>query len=209
VIHSPRHVRTLADLSVRELGWVAEAWQARAGAAREQGFPCVQALINEGTEAGASLQHSHSQLVWLSEDPPIVVQEREAQAAGGGCVLCRVLGEELEQRIRVVSERDGLVLLCPFAGRQPYELLVAPKECESDPFASPLLGSALALVAEGLRRLHVAEGAVPVNIWLHATGHWHLEVLPRLTVLAGLELGAGYFVNTLAPESAAGVLRES
>jgi UDPglucose--hexose-1-phosphate uridylyltransferase len=209
VIHSPRHVRTLADLSVRELGWVAEAWQARAGAAREQSFPCVQALINEGTEAGASLQHSHSQLVWLSEDPPIVVQEREAQAAEGGCVLCRVLGEELEQRIRVVSERDGLVLLCPFAGRQPYELLVAPKECESDPFASSLLGSALALVAEGLRRLHVAEGAVPVNIWLHATGHWHLEVLPRLTVLAGLELGAGYFVNTLAPESAAGVLRES
>jgi UDPglucose--hexose-1-phosphate uridylyltransferase len=209
VIHSPRHVRTLSDLSVRELGWVAEAWQARAAAARERGSPYVQALVNEGAEAGASLQHSHSQLVWLSEEPPIVVQERKAQAAEGGCVLCRVLAEELEQRIRVVSERDGLVLLCPFAGRQPYELLVAPKECEGDPFASPLLGSALTLVAEGLRRLHVAEGAVPVNIWLHTAGHWHLEVLPRLTVLAGLELGVGYFVNTLAPESAAGVLRES
>jgi UDPglucose--hexose-1-phosphate uridylyltransferase len=48
-----------------------------------------------------------------------------------------------------------------------------------------------------------------VNVWLHAAGHWHLEVLPRLTILAGLELGSGYFVNTLAPESAAGVLRES
>jgi UDPglucose--hexose-1-phosphate uridylyltransferase len=209
VVHSPRHVRTLADLSVRELEWVAEAWQARATAAREQGFPCMQALVNEGAAAGASLQHSHSQLVWLAEEPPLVVQERETQAAEGGCVLCRVLADELEQRIRVVSERDGLVLLCPFAGRQPYELLVAPRECESDPFTSELLGAALALVAEGLRRLHVAEGAVPVNIWLHASGHWHLEVMPRLTVLAGLELGAGYFVNTLAPESAAGVLRES
>jgi UDPglucose--hexose-1-phosphate uridylyltransferase len=209
VIHSPRHVRTLADLSVRELERVAEAWQARAGVAREQGFAYVQALVNEGREAGASLQHSHSQLVWLESDPPLVAQERQAQAEENGCVLCRVLGEELRQRIRVVAERDGLVLLCPFAGRQPYELLVAPRDCEADPFASGALGAALALVAEGLRRLRVAEGAVPVNIWLHATEHWHFEVLPRLTILAGLELGTGYFVNTLAPESAAGVLREA
>jgi UDPglucose--hexose-1-phosphate uridylyltransferase len=209
VVHSPRHVRTLADLSVRELELVAEAWRARAATAREQGFPYVQALVNEGGAAGASLQHSHSQLVWLREEPPLAAQERHVQGEEGGCVLCRVLTEELQQRIRVVSERDGLVLLCPFAGRQPYELLVAPERCERDPFTSESLGAALALVADGLRRLHVAEGAVPVNAWLHVTPHWHLEVVPRLTVLAGLELGAGYFVNTLAPESAAGVLRES
>ena len=209
VVHSPRHVRTLADLSVRELELVAEAWQARAAAAREEGFAYVHALVNEGRAAGASLQHSHSQLVWLEEEPPLVDQERRAQEAEGGCVLCRVLNEELEQRIRVVSERDGLVLLCPFAGRQPYELLVAPRGCDRDPFTSRDLGGALGLVAEGIRRLRVAEGPTPVNVWLHAAGHWHLEVLPRLTILAGLELGSGYFVNTLAPESAAGVLRES
>jgi UDPglucose--hexose-1-phosphate uridylyltransferase len=209
VVHSPRHVRTLADLSVRELELVAEAWQARAAAAREQGFPYLQALVNEGRAAGASLPHSHSQLVWLKEEPPLAAQERQAQADESGCVLCRVLSEEREQRIRVVSQRDGLVLLCPFAGRQPYELMVAPEHCEQDPFTSDSLGAALVLAAEGLRRLHVAEGPVPLNVWLHTSGHWHLEVLPRLTVLAGLELGAGYFVNTLAPESAAGVLRES
>jgi UDPglucose--hexose-1-phosphate uridylyltransferase len=209
VIHSPRHVRTLADLSSRELEQVAEAWQARAAAAREQGFAYVQALVNEGRAAGASLAHTHSQLVWLQEEPPLVAQERRAQSEEGGCVLCRVLRAELEQRIRVVAERDGLVLLCPFAGRGPYELLVAPQECEADPFTSPRLGVALGLAAEGIRRLRVAEGPVPLNLWVHATGHWHLEVLPRLTVLAGLELGSGYFVNTLAPESAAGVLRES
>jgi UDPglucose--hexose-1-phosphate uridylyltransferase len=209
VVHSPRHVRTLADLSLRELEQVAEAWQARAAAAREEGFAYVHALVNEGRAAGASLQHSHSQLVWLEEEPPLVDQERRAQAAEGGCLLCRVLAGELEQRIRVVSERDGLVLLCPFAGRQPYELLVAPRECEKDPFASASLGGALGLVAEGIRRIRIAEGPTPVNVWLHAAGHWHLEVLPRLTILAGLELGSGYFVNTLAPESAAGVLRES
>jgi UDPglucose--hexose-1-phosphate uridylyltransferase len=209
VIHSPRHVHTLADLSVRELEQVAEAWQARAAEAREQGFPHMQALVNEGRAAGASLRHTHSQLVWLRDEPPLVAQERRSQEEQGACVLCRVLAEEAEQRIRVVAERDGLILICPFAGRQPYELLVARRECESDPFTSSALGAALALAADGLRRLRVAEGSVPVNMWLHASGHWHFEVLPRLTILAGLELGSGYFVNTLAPESAAGVLRES
>jgi UDPglucose--hexose-1-phosphate uridylyltransferase len=209
VVHSPRHVRTLADLSLRELEHVAEAWQARAAAAREEGFAYVHALVNEGRAAGASLQHSHSQLIWLEEEPPLVSQERSAQEAEGGCILCRVLAGELKQRIRVVSERDGLILLCPFAGRQPYELLVAPRKCQENPFESRDLGAALGLVAEGIRRLRIAEGPTPVNVWLHAAGHWHLEVLPRLTILAGLELGSGYFVNTLAPESAAGVLRES
>ena len=209
VVHSPRHVRSLADLTVRELGLVADAWQARATAAREAGFPYLHALVNEGAGAGASLAHSHSQLVWLEEDPPLVARERALQAEADGCLLCAVLTEERKQRIRIVEERDGIVLLCPYAGRQPYELLAAPLECEQDPFTSAGLAVALTLAAEGIRRLHVAEGPVPLNIWLHASGHWHIEVLPRIGVLAGIELGAGYFVNTLAPESAAGVLRES
>jgi len=209
VIHSPRHVRTIADLGSRQVELVAEAWQARAAAAREAGFPYVHALVNEGAAAGASLAHSHSQLVWLEEDPPLVAQERDAQTAAGGCLVCRVLAEEREQRMRVVEERDGLILLCPFAGRQPYELLIAPVECETDPFASRRLADALILAAEGIRRIRIAEGAVPLNLWLHAGGHWHIEVMPRFGVLAGVELGSGYFVNTLAPESAAGILRES
>jgi len=208
-VHSPRHVRTIADLGSKEVELVAEAWQARAAAAREAGFSYVHALVNEGAGAGASLVHSHSQLVWLEQEPPLVAQEREARDADGGCLLCRVLAEEHEQRIRVVEERNGLILLCPFAGRQPYELLAAPLECETDPFASADLTETLALAAEGIRRIRIAEGPVALNLWLHAGGHWHIEVLPRLDVLAGIELGAGYFVNTMAPESAAGVLRES
>lgn len=209
VVHSPRHVRTIADLSGRELERVAQAWQARAATAREEGFPYVHVIVNEGRAAGASLPHSHSQLIWLEDEPPLVAQERRAQDGAGACLLCRVLADELAQRMRVVHERDGLVLLCPFAGRQPYEMLAAPVECDEDPFASERLGSALALVADGVRRLRVAEGDVAVNLWLHAAGHWHVEVLPRFTILAGLELGSGYYVNTLAPESAAGVLREA
>ena len=209
VVHSPRHVRSFADLSSRELELVAEAWQARAAAAREADFPYVHALVNEGAGAGASLAHSHSQLLWLESEPPLVAQELALQQGAETCVLCRVLAEEREQRIRVVKERDGLILLCPYAGRQPYELLAAPLKHEPDAFASASLGAALTLIAEGVRRLRIAEGPVPFNLWLHAVGHWHIEVLPRFGVLAGVELGAGYYVNTMAPESAAGVLRES
>lgn len=209
VVHSPRHVRTIADLGLRELELVAEAWQARAATARDAGFPYIHALVNEGAGAGASLPHSHSQLVWLEGEPPLVADERRAQDEEDGCVVCRVLAEEREQRIRVVGERDGIVLLCPFAGRQPYEMLAAPLECEGDPFRSPRLGAALTLAAEGVRRLREAEGDVPLNLWLHAGAHWHVEVMPRFGVLAGVELGSGYFVNTLAPESAAGMLREA
>jgi UDPglucose--hexose-1-phosphate uridylyltransferase len=209
VVHSPRHVRTIAELGVRELELVAEAWQARAAAAADAGFPYVHALVNEGAGAGASLPHSHSQLVWLEDEPPLVAQERRTQEEEGGCVVCRVLAVEREQRIRVVEERDGIVLLCPFAGRQPYEMLAAPAACEAEPFTSAKLGAALTLAAEGVRRLREAEGDVPLNLWLHAGGHWHLEIMPRFGVLAGVELGSGYFVNTLAPESAAGVLREA
>jgi UDPglucose--hexose-1-phosphate uridylyltransferase len=209
VVHSPRHVRTIADLGVRELELVAEAWQSRAEAAREVGFAYVHALVNEGAGAGASLPHTHSQLVWLEDVPPLVAQELEHVKASRGCLVCKVLEEERSQRMRIVEERDGVILLCPFAGRQPYEMLAAPLECQEDPFTSESLAAALVLAAEGVRRLRVAEGPVSLNIWLHAGGHWHLEILPRLGVLAGIELGAGYFVNTLAPESAAGVLRES
>jgi len=209
VVHTPRHVRSLADLTRRELERVAAAWGARAEAARASGFPVLQALVNEGAAAGASLAHSHSQLVWLREETPVVAAERRAVESAGSCLLCRMLSAERKQRVRIVAEREGLVLLCPFAGRSPYEMLVAPLACHADPFAAGNLALALALVAEAVQRLRAAEGDVALNVWLHAPGHWHLEIVPRLTVLAGLELGAGYYVNTLAPESGAGILREA
>jgi UDPglucose--hexose-1-phosphate uridylyltransferase len=204
VIHGPEHVRSLADVSRPVLELVAEAWRWRAHARRAEGFPHLHALVNEGRDAGASLPHSHSQLVWLPEEPPLAAAEN-----GDPCRVCELLARERAEGTRVVVERDGLVLLCPWAGRMPYELVVAPVEHERDGFSSPLLASALELAADGLRRLRAVEGPRPVNLWLHSGGHWHLEVLPRLTILAGLELGAGVYLNPLAPEDAAAALREA
>jgi UDPglucose--hexose-1-phosphate uridylyltransferase len=190
VVHAPEHVRSLAELDDGQLAFVAEAWRRRREA-EPAGY--LHALVNEGKAAGGSLAHSHSQLVWLAGPPPAVTAER---------------GEPEDQH--VVLERDGVVAVCPTAGRVPYEMLVEPRAPEGDAWSSALLPVALQVVAELLRRLHtVCEGPVPVNAWLHTGKRWHFEVFPRLTVLAGIELGAGIYVNTLPPEEAARELREA
>jgi len=189
VVHSPRHVRSFAELREDELELTAEAWRRRRDAV-PQGY--LHALVNEGSEAGSSLPHSHSQLVWFREPPPAVAEERGELAVG-----------------EVVLERDGLVLACPPASRLPYELVVAPLDREADGLRSERLAPALRLLAEGIRRLRRLEGPVPWNAWLHNGRRWHIEVVPRLAVLAGLELGAGIYVNSLPPEQAAAVLRDA
>ena len=205
VIHGPVHVRSLADLDDGLLALVGEAWRLRARAGRDQGLPHLHALVNEGRDAGASLPHSHSQLVWLPEEAPAVRAER----GNGECRLCALLARERVDGRRLVAERDGCIALCPPAGRMPYELLVTPLAHEEDGFESPFLVAALSLTAAMLRRLRSVEGPRPLNLWLHGGDHWHLEVLPRLTVLAGLELGAEVYVNSLPPEEAAARLRAS
>jgi UDPglucose--hexose-1-phosphate uridylyltransferase len=208
VVHSPRHATSVAELDVDDLHAVAEAWRLRAAAAREEGFPYVHALVNEGREAGASRSHSHSQLAWLRERPPAVVAEDEL--AADGCRVCELVADELRDGRRMVAEGGGLAALAAYAGRLPYELLVVPVgHPAGSAFRDDLLPGALELLGDAVRRLHAVEGAVPLNAWLHDGEHWHVELVPRLTVLAGLELGAGIYVNTLAPEEAAERLRDA
>jgi UDPglucose--hexose-1-phosphate uridylyltransferase len=201
VVHTPRHARSLAELDEPELAPIAAAWQARRQTAGDEGFEYVQVLLNEGRQAGASLPHSHSQLVWLYEMPPAVAEELP-NLERDRCALCNVLREDgLE--IALVGD---LSLRAAPAGRVPYELLIAPREHTAHPDDEALL-DALALLREGIRRLHELEGPVALNAWLHEGAHWHFELVPRLTVFAGLELGAGLYVNWLAPEEAAERLR--
>jgi UDPglucose--hexose-1-phosphate uridylyltransferase len=182
VVQSRRHIRSIAEAEDEELELVAEAWRRRA--ADEPGY--VFPLLNEGREAGASLLHSHSQLIWLPEPQPRRARPREEP----------------------VFERDGLTVGCPWASRVPYETVIGPTEPDDDALASPYLASALKLLAELVRRLQRLEGAVPLNAWIEpGPNDWNLVLFPRLNVLAALELGAGIHVNTLAPEEAADRLR--
>ncbi len=184
VVHSRRHIRSIAEAEDEELELVAEAWRRRA--ADEPGY--VFPLLNEGREAGASLPHSHSQLVWLPEPSP----------------------PRQRPRAETVFERDGVVVACPWASRVPYETVIAPTEPEPDALKSARLATALKLLANVVRRLQRLEGQLPLNAWLErAPNDWRLVLFPRLNSLAGLELGAGIFVNTVPPEEAAVRLRDA
>jgi UDPglucose--hexose-1-phosphate uridylyltransferase len=202
VVHTPRHERSLADLSEQELPPIAAAWAQRAKAAQAEGFPYLQVLLNEGREAGASLPHSHSQLVWMREPPPAAVLEFP-NLERNACALCRLLAAE---ETLFVAEHGGVRTLAAPAGRMPYELVIAPTEHRPDA-DEQLLVSALTLVRDAIVRLRRVDGPLPLNIWVHEGAHWHVELLPRLSVLAGLELGAGIYVNSMPPEQAAQALR--
>lgn len=182
VVHSPRHVRTFAELTDDEIAAVADAWKARREAARAEGFDYVHALINEGAAAGSSLPHSHSQLVWLRERPPEVVRE----TGDPGKLLLEL----------VVARRGAMRAAVRRAGRLPYETVIG-----GEPFE---LAGALFLLREVVGRLRALEGPLPWNAWLHER---HIELVPRLSVLAGVELGAGIYVNAVAPEDAAAALQ--
>jgi UDPglucose--hexose-1-phosphate uridylyltransferase len=192
VVHAPEHVRTIAELDDEQVAIVAEAWQQR-----ERAVPgYLHAIINEGRAAGGSLAHSHSQLVWLTDTPPAVAREESLRRA-------------LEHGHEVL-ERDGIVAMCSYAPRLPYETIIAPLAPEPDPWSSEQLAAALAALAELVRRLHaIGGGPVPLNAWLHHGEWWHLEVVPRLTVLAGIELGAEIYVSTVDPQDAAEQLRRA
>jgi UDPglucose--hexose-1-phosphate uridylyltransferase len=179
VIHSPEHVRSFAELDDDHVELVAEAWQRRMA---EEGGPAL-ALVNEGRLAGSSLPHSHSQLVWL-ELPDEPVNE-----------LPRLL-----ERHPVLHRGDVVAAVHP-VGAAPYESLIGPRERDGE------LADGLFLLRDVVRRLQRLEGHRPWNAWLHPGPPWHLHFVPRLTALAGIELGAGIYVNVIPPERAAERLR--
>jgi UDPglucose--hexose-1-phosphate uridylyltransferase len=185
VAHSPEHVRSIAELADDQLDLVAEAWQRRR-ASQPDGY--LHALINEGRDAGASLPHSHSQLAWLPSPPP----------------------PEPPRDGTTIEEHNGLVVWSPRIARVPYETAIAPLEPEPDGLRSDRLSVGLRLLAELVRRVRAIEGPFPFNAWLHNhESGWRIVLFPRLTILAALEVGAGIYVNTLAPEEVAERLRDA
>jgi UDPglucose--hexose-1-phosphate uridylyltransferase len=217
IVHTPEHLVSVAALDAAQFARAAEGWRARSAA--HAGAAYVHVMVNEGHAAGASLEHTHAQLYALDMVPALVARERERFTAHntrtqGGCLLCDLLQEEVRRRERIVAVDEHAVLLAPFASRGPYELQLVPRRHEpSFAAADP---AALALLHEGLRRLRERLGAVPpLNLWVRTAPsgaehfHWRVEVVPRLTRLAGFELGTGMYVNIVPPERAAQQLAEA
>jgi UDPglucose--hexose-1-phosphate uridylyltransferase len=216
IIHVPHHARALAELDPEELGGAVEAWRTRMRAHPDAA--CVQLIVNEGPGAGASREHSHAQLYALPFVPPAIARERERVAAyrertGGAGLLSDILSEEVRRRERLVAIDDEAALICPWASGSPYQLRIVPR-AESARFEQD--GSGAAMLATALRALADHFGESPeMNLWVRTAPqdteafHWHLDLVPRLTVHAGFEMATGVDINVYPPERAAADLREA
>ena len=217
IINSPQPVTSLAELSVEQVAAAVEVWRERMREHRDSAY--VHLIVNERREAGASLPHTHAQLYALDFVPGAVARERErfgayATRTMGGNLLADLVQEEVRRRERIVAIDDHTVLIAAYAGRVPFQLLIAPRTPrmrfeDEGPSGAAMLHQALSRLA---RRLG---SSPPLNLWVRTAPPgaehfcWRIDILPRLTYLAGLELGAGVHLNIVAPEQAAAQLREA
>jgi UDPglucose--hexose-1-phosphate uridylyltransferase len=218
IVNAPDPVVSLSELTVDQVRVAVEAWRTRMRHHRERGAACVHLIVNERREAGASLPHTHAQLYALDFVPAAIARERErfgayATRTMGGNLLADLVQEEVRRRERIVAIDDEAVCMAPFGARGPFQLMIAPRRprarFEDD---GP---SGAALLHDALRRLTRWFGAPPpLNLWVRTAPRgadqfcWRIDILPRLTHLAGLELGAGVNLNIVRPETVAAELRE-
>ena len=215
IVNAAEPVSTLAELSAEQVALAVGAWQLRMRAHGE--VACRHLIVNEGRDAGASLPHTHAQLYALDFVPAAVAREREhfhahAVRTMGGNLLADLVQEEVRRRERIVAIDDEAVLMAPYASRSPFHLMLAPRRARARFEDEGPTGAAL--LYDGLQRLKQRLGhSPPLNLWIRTAPRgaeqfgWRIEIVPRLTNLAGLELGTGVHVNILPPEQAAAELR--
>lgn len=224
IIETPRHDATLASLSIRELEEVFWAYRERfVDLRRDRRLEYILVFKNHGPNAGATLEHEHSQLIAL----PIVPREPKAELEGAAryfsfrerCVFCDVIRQDRKDGRRVVYENDRFIALCPYASRTPFQTWILPKMHRShyetirrEELAS--LADALRLV---LRKIDRALDNPSYNFMLQTSPiqaegspsyHWRLEIAPAITRIGGFEWGSGFFINPTPPEDAAQFLRK-
>lgn len=176
-----------------------------------------QVIVNAGREAGASVEHPHGQLLGMSFVPRELVDEQAGFARfAGNCLLCTAIEAEDAARHRVVFQEEQVIVVCPFWSGMPFEMLVLPREHEAQLYrgSTEVLHDVGRAVRTGVDVLRRHLGDVPYNIVFHSapyrargTYHWHVHLLPKLTTMAGFELGTGVLVNVVSPEVAAEDLR--
>jgi UDPglucose--hexose-1-phosphate uridylyltransferase len=225
IVESPQHHLSMASLSeenIREILWV---YRDRLVDLKKDNRLLHGLLFkNVGPAAGASLEHTHSQLI-VTPTVPISVWEEMTGALEfynyrGRCIFCDIIQQELATESRIVLDTPHFTAFCPYASRFPFETWIVPKGHSSHYENIPKnalddLGGTLRQV---LTRLEQALDSPPYNYIIHTAPfdhqelphyHWHIEIIPRLTKVAGFEWGSGFYINPMPPEDAAGFLRSA
>jgi UDPglucose--hexose-1-phosphate uridylyltransferase len=224
VIETPDHAATLATLPVDAVADVLLAYRDRVvDLKKDPRFEYILVFKNYGAAAGASLEHPHSQLIATPIIPIMVLEELKGAAEyyemKERCVWCDVVRQERRSRRRVITEAHGFMAVAPFAPRFPFEAWLLPTTHRSafEETGMDALRGLAEVLGDVLRRIDRVLHHPPFNFMLHTAPlregpldhfHWHLEIIPKLTNVAGYEWGSGFFINPVPPEDAAAALRE-
>ena len=225
IIETPDHDKTFASMSELEIERVLSAFRERVLDLRQdRRLRYILVFKNQGATAGATLEHAHSQLIALPVVPDFVREEIEGArrhfAAKERCVFCDILRQETRDGHRLIAENADIVAVAPYAPRFPFETWLLPRRHEAHFENSPRheYASLARMLGDILRRINRALGCPPYNLLIHTAPivesaadfyHWHVEIIPKLTKVAGFEWATGFYLNPTAPEEAAQVLRDA
>ena len=224
IIESPDHVVNVEALSERQFAAVLRAYRERMLELRKDNrWRSILIYKNQGASAGATLEHVHSQLVALAAVPKEILEEivgaRKFYESNGRCIYCEMIRRETDGGERLVAGHERWVALCPYAARFPFETWIMPKahapyfERSSDQDLADLTHC----LRDALARLNRVLDHPPFNYLIHSNPwdgaetrhyHWHIEIFPKLVQVAGFEWGSGMFINPVAPEDTARLLRQ-
>ena len=225
VIESPDHSLTMAEMSDRQIEEVLCAFRDRVNDLKKDiRFRYIVLFKNHGEAAGATLEHPHSQLIALPVIPKRVKEEVDGAKVyfdfKERCVYCDILRQETSAGVRVVTETDRLLVLQPWAPRFPFETWIVPKRHEShfEQTEMATLQNLAWVLRSTLRKIDKVLERPSFNFIVHSAPlqedhlphyHWHIEIIPKLTKVAGFEWGTGFYINPTPPEESARFLRES
>lgn len=225
IIETPDHAATLADLPERQIEEVLGAAKDRVNdLKRDRRFRYIILFKNHGEAAGASLEHPHSQLIALPVIPKRAKEEndaaREFYEQKERCIFCDIIRQESVSGARLVTETERFAVIEPYAPRFPFETWILPQRHAShfeDSDAATLQNLAWVLRTT-LRKINKALERPAFNFIVHSAPvqepflpyyHWHIEIIPKLTKVAGFEWGTGFYINPTPPEESARFLREA
>ncbi len=234
IIETPRHIANIADLEAEQIAKVMEAYADRMlDLEKDHRFKYVLIFKNYGRDAGGGrVKHARSQLIATPVTPKRVKEElagaKRYYDYKERCIFCDIIAQELENKQRLVTSLDGFIAFTPFASRFPFEICITSQEhsCDFSSLNKKDFSNLARILKIVLSKIKNALGDPHYNFIFHTAPfrgakakagywktvdydyHWHIEIIPRLTRIAGFEWGTGFYINPTPPEEAAKYLRE-
>jgi UDPglucose--hexose-1-phosphate uridylyltransferase len=224
IIEGPDHKMSMGEMSEKQIEEVLWAYKERINDLKKDGrFRYILIFKNHGDAAGSTMEHPHSQLIALPVIPKRVKEEVDASKLffdlKERCIFCDIIRQESAAGVRLINETDRFTVLSPYAPRYPFETWVLPKRHAShfEDADAPTLANLAWIMKTTIRKLEKVLERPAYNFIVHSAPvqdgplphyHWHLEIIPRLSKVAGFEWATGFYINPTPPEESAKFMRE-